>query len=166
MIVAGGIAIVAIILALGVLGWPVAVWVRAVAGVVFFAAVGWLALLARQWRQPRLAYANGELLVYLRRGGPLHVPLDVVECFLLGQADSFLPGQRNRPSETSTVVVRLAERAEAWQHIEVEPTLGSWCDGHIVIRGTWCEPIGLDVVNRLNRRLGQVRRARREDAQA
>src|SRR5438270_10209074 len=51
------------------------------------ALVGVAATLALAWqlRQPRLAHANGHLLVYLRRGAPIRVPLEVIECFLPGQ---------------------------------------------------------------------------------
>ena len=112
--------------------------------------------LALQIRQPRLAYEDGHLLVRLAAGGPVRVPVEVVECFLLGQSPGFLPGKRHERLETRSVVIRLAERAEEWASREVKPALGKWCDGYITIRGTWCEPLDVEVVNRLNARLAEV----------
>ena len=118
-------------------------------------------------RLPRLAYENGELLVYLRRAGAIRIPIDVGECFFLGQAGSRLPAPANSPedeSETTTVVVRLAESAEEWGHREVLPALGNWCDGYITIRGTWCEPINGALIQGLNEKLIQVHRERKQAA--
>ncbi len=106
-------------------------------------------------RQPRLAYADGALLVYLAGGKPVRVPIEVVECFFLGQAPSLLGG---KDDETSTVVVRLAESAKDWQHVQVRRNLGHWCDGYITIRGTWCEPLSGELVQELNDRLVQAHR--------
>lgn len=118
-----------------------------------------LLLLVWQFRLPRLAYSAGRLLVYLRSGPPFRIPIEIVECFLLGRGPSFLPGRRHAETETATVVVRLAEKAEEWTHREVRPALGSWCDGHIIIRGTWCEPLSVDVVSQLNQRLAAAQTA-------
>jgi hypothetical protein len=109
-------------------------------------------------QRPRLAYESGCLLVYLRPGPPFRVPVEHVEAFLLGQGPSWLPGEKHRRTETVTLVVRLAEKAEEWSHRDGDPRLGSWCDGYITIRGTWCQPLTLDVVVRLNRRLADVQR--------
>ena len=123
--------------------------------------------LSSLWR-PRLAYHSGQLLVYLRPGRPIQVPIDIVECFFLGQGDSFLgrsPFDSNSTSkQTSTVVVRLAEAAREWKQIEVQPALGHWCDGYIVIRGTWCEPLNGELVRQLNERLIKAHRLRRVPA--
>jgi hypothetical protein len=85
-----------------------------------------------------------------------HVPIELVECFLLGQGPTWLPGKKYAKTETVTLVVRLAERAVEWSHRSTHPMLGTWCDGYITIRGTWCEPLSLDLVNRLNQRLAEV----------
>ena len=111
--------------------------------------------LARQMKQPRLAFEDRELLVYLRTGAPFRVPIEIVEGFLLGQAPSMLPG-RHEDVETSTVVIRLADKATEWSHQEVKAAFGRWCDGYITLRGTWCEPLSVELVNRLNRRLAEV----------
>jgi hypothetical protein len=120
--------------------------------ILLLLAAGFLGAL----RKPLLAYENGHLAVRLRFAGIEHVPIDLVECFLLGQGPTWLPGKKYAKTETVTLVVRLAERAVEWSHRPTHPMLGTWCDGYITIRGTWCEPLSLDLVNRLNRRLAEV----------
>lgn len=124
-------------------------------------AAAWVLFVGSVWwgRRPRLAYANGQLLVNLRPGSYIRVPIELIECFLMGQGPSFLPGQRYAETATSTVVVRLRPQAEEWSHVDVDPRYGSWCDSHIIIRGTWCEPINVPLVQRLNDRLVEVQRA-------
>jgi hypothetical protein len=146
----------------GIVVAPPVGWFRLAAGLLLSGGVFLLVALLIQMRQPRLAIADGSLLVNLRSGSPLRVPLEIVEGFLLGQSPTLLPGKRHRQSETRTIVIRLADRAEEWSHIDVKPSLGKWCDGYITIRGTWCEPLSVDLVNRLNARLAEVQRAERE----
>ncbi|HUY34194.1 MAG TPA: hypothetical protein VMV69_15710 [Pirellulales bacterium] len=122
-----------------------------------FAGCG-MAFLAWQARRPRLARDGAYLLVYLRAGDPLRVPLDVVEGFLLGQGPSFLPARRGPGAAVKTVVIRLTERAAEWAQRDVQPELGSWCGHYVTIRGTWCEPISVELLNRLNERLAESRR--------
>lgn len=76
---------------------------------------------------------------------------------------SLLPGKRNHDRRTATIAIRLAERATDWQQRNTVPALGGWCGGQITIRGTWCEPISLDLVNRLNARLAEVQRGQRAE---
>ena len=110
---------------------------------------------------PRLAYQDGQLLVFLTRGSPLRVPVDVVECFFLGQTEeNQSPGHEKRRAQTATVVVRLAEAAKEWHRFDVKAALGSWQNGYIIIRGTWCEPLSMDRVNALNTRLKEVKKSR------
>jgi hypothetical protein len=144
------------------LGWPA--WLRIAGGAL--AAVNVLALGGLIWvmRRPRLAYADGHLLVQVRHGRATRVPLKAVECFLLGQGPAYLSRRRERDSQVSTVVVRLSPKAEEFAHREVDPRLGAWCDSHITLRGTWCEPIDVDLVKRLNKRLGEVNRQRKAEA--
>jgi hypothetical protein len=111
-----------------------------------------------QARRPRLAYEKGHLLVNLRGGSPLRVPLEVIECFLLGHGPSLLPGRNGEEIETSTVVIRLSPKAADWACGAVDHRLGCWCESHLIVRGTWCEPLNIDVVRRLNVRLGEVTR--------
>jgi hypothetical protein len=60
------------------------------------------------------------------------------------------------------LVIRIAESAADWQHVEVKPQLGSWCGGYVTVRGTWCEPLSISLVNRLNQRLAEVTAAGEE----
>jgi hypothetical protein len=108
--------------------------------------------------QPRLAYADEHLLVYLRSPGPVRVPIDVVECFFLGQAPSRLPQPVGEGVKTATVVVRLAEAAKELREVPVKRSLGRWADGYITIDGTWCEPLHADLIRKLNARLVDVKR--------
>jgi hypothetical protein len=136
-------------------------WPYLTGGFAVMLAAAWLGLLLWQARQPRLAYADEHLLVKLRAGPPLRVPIDVVECFLLGRAPSLLPGKNGQELETATVVIRLSPQAPEWTCGRAEPALGCWCESHIILRGTWCEPLDMGVVRRLNSYLGQATRARR-----
>lgn len=134
--------------------WP---WYVAAA---LFLIVGGVAAgtLLHMLRQPRVAYEQGELLLYLDATRPTRVPVDVVECFFVGQAEGLIHDAAGKEAEVSTVIVRLAESAKDWHHRDVKPALGHWCEGYITIRGTWCEPIGPDLLKKLNRRLVEVHR--------
>lgn len=110
-------------------------------------------------RKPRLAFDGDRLLLYVRFGPPVAVPVELVEAFLLGRGPTFLPGRDHDPTETSTLVVRLAERAEEFNKVDTAPMLAGWCGHYVTIRGIWTEPLGLDVVNRLNQRLYDVQRS-------
>ncbi|HEV3136673.1 MAG TPA: hypothetical protein VGZ26_02195 [Pirellulales bacterium] len=145
-------------LVVGLPGRPPAVWMRVVGAILAVLGGGTVLVLVRQLRQPRLAYFQNHLLVALRSGAPLRVPIEVVECFWLGQAESLLPTKRHERTETSAVVIRLAESATEWRQREVKPQLGKWCEGYITIRGTWCEPLNIELINRLNERLAEVTR--------
>ena len=148
-----------LVLAIGIAGRQPPGWLRVVGGVLVVMAIATIASLAWQMRKPRLAYRDGALLFWLRSAHPIRVPLDVVECFLLGQAPSLLPGKRHHTTETAALTVRIADRATEWHRQEVKPQLGKWCEGYVTIRGTWCEPLSIDLVNRLNQRLADVSRA-------
>lgn len=113
-------------------------------------------LLIRVWFRPRVAYRTGFVEFFLRPGAPDAVPVEAVEAFFLGHGSAMLPAKINSRSEAITLVARLSRRAEEWSHIEVKPQLGRWCDGYVTIRGTWCEPLTVKLVERLNRRLYEV----------
>ena len=117
-----------------------------------------LAVLLWNARLPRLAYWDGHLLVYLGATQPIRVPVQYVECFFLGRAPSTLKDRAGGDIESQTVVVRLAQSAGQWDRRDVKTTLGSWCDSYITIRGMWCEPLSIQRVNELNRRLAEVHR--------
>jgi hypothetical protein len=115
--------------------------------------------------QPRIGYRAGELLVYLEPARPTRVPIEIVECFFLGQGPSDLPKLKGRRPDTQNVVIRLAESALEWKRREVRPTFGRWCEGYITIRGSWCESITPALMRRLNQRLSEVQRERKMAAQ-
>jgi hypothetical protein len=138
-------------------GWPV--WLRTLGAVV--AGVGLIALCALAWiiRRPRLAYQDGNLLVQVHHGRRDRVPLAAVECFLLGRGPAYLSRHRDLDGQVATVIVRLSPKQQEFAYRDVDPRLGAWCDSHITLRGTWCEPIDLSVVRRLNQRLAEAQRA-------
>ncbi|MEO8497690.1 MAG: hypothetical protein ABI614_21705 [Planctomycetota bacterium] len=150
--------------AVGCVWMSPSVWLRCTAVALAGLLAYLLALCIYLLFQPRLSYANEHLHVRLRPGPPLRVPIEVVECFFLGQGPTLLPrpfGDRDKVDETSTIVVRLAESAEPWKHFHVKPALGLWCDGYITIRGTWCEPITNELLKRLNDNLIAAHRQQR-----
>jgi hypothetical protein len=134
------------------------VWHGIGAALVIAAAVT-LAMLLHQMLRPRIAYRDGQVLFYLRSGTPLEVPAPVVEAFFLGQGPAMLPGNTGSHRETVNLVARLSQRHTEWAHQPVKPALGHWCDGYVTIRGTWCEPLGPELIRRLNRRLKEVKSA-------
>lgn len=116
-------------------------------GALFVAAV---------MRTPRLAFEHPCLLVFVNGMRPIRVPIEIVECFLLGQGPALLPGENHARTETATVVIKLSDRAEEWSHRAVDPRVASWCDGYITIRGTWTEPLNVALIQQLNQRLAEV----------
>lgn len=133
-----------------------------IAGLLIGIAVLLISSLAYHLRQPRLACSGGELLVYLIGGIPIRVPLDIVECFFLGQTKF---GSGPQGAEAQNVVVRLAERAEEWHYREVKNSFGNWCHGYITVKGAWCEPITADLMRELNRRLAEQHRVLKGSSQ-
>jgi hypothetical protein len=163
-----GVLFLATTLIASVLGamWANAIWARWTGAAVALAVTLLLAVLLWLAASPRLAFEDRKLLVFLRFGSPVRVPIDVVECFFLGQGPALLPRPFSRPDavdETSTIVVRLAESAEEWKHLEVKPVFGLWCDAYITIRGTWCEPITPDLLKDLNSKLIEAHRELRSE---
>jgi hypothetical protein len=120
-----------------------------------------LATLWRLMRQPRVAYQEGEVLVYAGLAEPLRMPVDVIECFFPGQAGGMIPDAQGREAEVRTVIIRLAEAATDWHHRDVKAAFAHWCEGYITIRGTWCEPITPELLKRLNSRLAALHRERK-----
>jgi len=153
LIVSMGAAVAA-----GAPGDALPVWLRWVGGVIACAALVGLCGLGWLMRRPRLSRDDDHLLVQLQHARRERVPLAAVECFLLGSGPAYLSRYREKDGQVSTIVVRLSPKAEELARRDVDPRLGAWCDGHITLRGTWCEPIDLDLVKRLNKRLGEVQR--------
>jgi hypothetical protein len=115
-----------------------------------------LAILAGQYRRPRIAFEKAHVLFFVRSGEPIAVPVDIVEAFLVGEGPAHLPGIRNQP-KTVNLVARLSQRHTEWARQSVKPAIANWCDGYVTMRGTWCEPLNHDVIRRLNRRLKEVK---------
>src|SRR5215212_9399625 len=127
--------------------------------------LGWLLILASlamigimlsQLRHPRIAYRDSRVLFYVRVGQPIEVPVGVVESFFFGQGPAHLPAITKQPT-TVNLIARLSQRHTEWASQKVRPSLGSWCDGYITIRGTWCEPLNSELIHRINRRLKEVK---------
>jgi hypothetical protein len=96
------------------------------------------------------------VLFYLRASQPIAVPVGIIEAFFLGQGPASLPAGLRR-QESVNLVARISQRATDWARQQVKPSLGNWCDGYVTIHGTWCEPLGTELVRRLNRRLKEVK---------
>lgn len=108
-----------------------------------------------QTMQPRVAFADGQVLFYLRHGPPIAVPVELVEAFFLGQGPLVLPGAPQRDS-TVNLVARISQRDPSYAEREVKPALGRWSESYVTIRGTWCEPLHGELIRRLNHRLREV----------
>ncbi|MDA7978312.1 MAG: hypothetical protein MPJ50_06020 [Pirellulales bacterium] len=113
------------------------------------------AWLAWQLRSPRVAFCEGELRLYLTASKAIPVPLQHVECFLLGEAPALLG---KSTAKTNTLRIRLAERAADFQQRNVLRLLGNWNSGYVTLHGTWTEPLTVDLVRKLNSLLSQAKR--------
>jgi hypothetical protein len=131
-------------------------WARYLGWVLIVGGVLLLGTIAVQLRFPRLAYRDRQLLVYLRGGDPIRVPVEVVECFFMGRGK--LSGSETDAIPVRNLVMRIAEKATDYQQREVKPALGGWDEGYVTIHGAWCEPLTLEVVQRLNARLAEAQR--------
>lgn len=134
-----------------------AAWLQIIGWIFTGVGLFLFAVLALQLRLPRLAYADGALMVYLRMGPPFRVPVETVECFFLSTGAGQIPGKGYEETPVRNVVVRLAEKAVDYHERQVKPALGRWEGGYITIYGAWCEPLDLAAVNRLNARLAEVK---------
>jgi len=143
--------------------WSILSWLSLIAVVFSLIAIPsllWLLLV------PRLSYRSGFLLVYSDYLVPYPVPIDVVECFFLGNGPSLMAwaGDGEDGPNTNTLVVRLAESQTQWHQKPCRPALGHWCDGYIVLRGTWCEPLTGELLANLNQWLVEAHRQNKEEA--
>jgi hypothetical protein len=143
-----------LIVGLAIGPWQPAGLLRAVGWVL--AAIGALLICLFVWqcRQPRMAYEAGHLLLYLRSGPPIRLPVELVQCAFLSAGPTQVPGSGER--RTANLVIRLDEKAGDWANVAVKPALGRWSDGYITVHGAWCEPLTLDAVQRLNLRLHEL----------
>ena len=132
-----------------------------IAGLLALPALGllWgLGSLIYAYYRPVIAYEPGELLVYFKTGAAHRLPIDIVECFFLGQGPSFLPPVNGKETDTQNIIIRLAEAAEEWKHRDLPADEAHWCESYITLRGAWCEPITKERLLALNRRLVEVQR--------
>jgi hypothetical protein len=155
-VLAGAWGVAYAIVAQASIWWMIPGGLIALVGIYLIGALGFSLSL------PRVAYEQGELLVYLGSQEPVRVPIDVVEVFFVGQGASNLPKVQGKEPETTNIIVRLAESAPEWKHRDVDPRFAHWCEGYITLRGAWCEPIGEGALRRLNKRLVEVQRERKE----
>jgi hypothetical protein len=153
VLILGGLIVVAVAQS-GVRAWFYYVGLAAAAfGLALFV------ILLPQIFRPRLAYAEGEMLVYLRAGRPIRLPVEIVECFFVGAGVGQLPGAAGQEIPLRNLVLRVAEKATDFQHRDVKAALGRWDDGYVVFHGAWCEPLNLALVKRLNARLADAQRS-------
>lgn len=168
---AAGLALVATVLAAVAVGvvtlaaappWVVAT-VTGIASLVLLLAFGCAAAAAR----PRLVRRGDVLRVCLRPLTTYDLPLDVVECVFagsspLGAAVDASPEETQADAEAgrrvSTLVMRLAERADTWRMRPTLPPWGRWNDGYIVIDGRWCEPLSPAFAREVSQRLLDAKR--------
>lgn len=141
---------------------PTALWIWLV-GLLLIVSGGLLvAGLLMNLSRPRIAYDEGNILFYLQGNVPIAIPLETVEAFFLGQGPALLRGENESKSRTVNLVARLSQRETDWANRKVNRSLGVWADGYVRIRGTWCEPLNLGVVKRLNKRLRQLHNEAKE----
>ena len=129
---------------------------RALAGIALITGLAIVAALLWQLRRPRVAYDNGSVLFYLRRGSPIAVPVEAVEAFFAGQGPAHLPVVTKQP-QTVNLIARLSRRHPEWAEQQVKPALGNWSDGYATVRGSWCQPVDSELIRTLNRRLKEVK---------
>ena len=155
MVLAGGVV--------AVVAWRYQYFLVTALGCSF--AVAFVAWGLSQWKKlrcPRVSYAEGVLLVHDGSPESASVPIDVVEAFFLGSGPALGEDTSDHGPRTANVVIRIAESAGEWHEGELMPAIGKWSEGYIVLRGTWCEPIGHERLNVINRRLAEVHRQRRQ----
>ncbi len=126
-----------------------------------------LAVVVRQWRwamTPRLALQDDHLLLYggSGKGHLVRLPLEDVECFFFGKTDSHLTDRTGEKVPSHAVVIRIRERASQWQSGPLQPSLGTWGEGYVTLRGTWCEPLTVEKVRQMNATLAAVKRDRKK----
>jgi hypothetical protein len=128
------------------------------AGATAVVAAGTLAWAAAR---PRLMVRGSAVRVRLAPLATHDVPLEFVECVFLGSrplagdTDAAEPDPAGR---VATLVMRIAERATAWQSRPTIAAWGSWQDGHVVFDGRWCEPLTVDLARDVARRLLEAKR--------
>jgi hypothetical protein len=107
--------------------------------------------------RPRLRQQGNRLRFQVRWLAAEDVPLEAVEGFLLGTGE--LPvSVGGKPVEAATLVVKLADAELELADRPTNRMLAQWCDHYVRVRGVFCEPLSLRLVEGLNARLAEVRR--------
>ena len=99
---------------------------RIVGWLIVAAGLLLLAIIAFQLKLPRLAYVDRQVLIYLRTGGPIRIPVEYVECFFLASGSGQLPGTEGRQLPVRNLVMRVAEKATDYQQRQ-------GCRGHVLL---------------------------------
>lgn len=160
---AGGVLLAGLLMASALpQGWRLSLTVIAGLAATGLAVGAWLCL------GPRLGIDDQGVLVYLRLGTPIRVPLSAVEVFFIGQG-AVAGGDPGQPVDyegavAANVIVRIAEGAGPWHQRDIPLALGVWRDGYITLRGLWCENIDSDVLKRMNQELMTFKRKHRSQA--
>jgi hypothetical protein len=115
---------------------------------------------------PRLAFDGRSLLMRIRNGSPIRVPIELVEAFLIGKGPAYLTGKDDYKTEARTLIIRISERAPEFEKLETNLRLAAWCGHYVTIRGTFTEPLDVEVVNRLNQRLYDAQQSLKSSATA
>jgi len=148
-----GLAVLAVLPPTAPVARPVAIAYAIVAGPL----VAGLALAAAR---PRLSRRGSTLRVRLAPLTAHDVPLEFVECFFMGS--HVLPDRDGRDDvprqRVGTLVMRIAERAAAWQARPTFAPWGTWSAGAIVFDGRWCEPLSVELARGLSGRLVDAKR--------
>lgn len=109
--------------------------------------------------QPRISSDGRTVKLGVRFGLPVAVPIEFVEAFLLGKGPTYLPGYDDYRTEATTLIVKLADRAAEFEKLETNLRIAAWCGHYVTFRGTWTEPLSVELVNRLNERLHAAQQA-------
>lgn len=132
-------------------------WIAIVGASIFSLLSMGLWLASR--RAARIAYDGRNVRLHIGLPQPAVIPVELVEGFFLGKGPAYLKGKDDYKTETSTLIVRVAERAPEWEKLPTDVRVAAWCGHHITFRGTWTEPLNVEVANRLNQRLYDVQHA-------
>jgi hypothetical protein len=126
-------------------------------------AAGCVAAAAR----PRLVRRGPVIRVCLAPLTSYDLPLDAVECVFPGSSSlaaaaeaspEDAPDDATAGRRVNTLVMRLAERADAWRSRPTLSQWGRWNDGYIVLDGRWCEPLSPAFARDLSQRLLDAKR--------
>ena len=132
-----------------------------ISGVLLGMAMCWCAVCWGILSRARVSYRDEHLFVHDGSQAPIAIPIDVVEAFFLGSGPAISDESSDTGPRSANVVIRIAEAAKKWHEGKLSPVIGKWSEGYIVLRGTWCEPIGHERLNQINHRLAEVHRKRR-----